>query len=1344
MKFTPIIVITTFKNIKEKNKNLIQGSLDVIKITPSYKTYSTNSTTTKNQCHQAYMILVDSTTPFKPTLTAGDPSYDAFASFQMSHNYNVTRMIWTALITYQIGVYPKLIFTIGNTEGQISDNVFPPFTCIDPASIQLIMPNITSTLYTYTDLLTRKFEITPEPFDSSIWYSCSIPTPYSCYTQTIPALNSITVSVMTNYGSEIGYTDTIPIRIFNDFNPTGLTIQLPPINPSAPVDYSIVNVLQSPLATSQETYLMGYHNPTTSTATIKYSNPHQMANLCDQYRYCSPLIPTQGNPQEGMLFLSTSLSPNSFPWSFYLINTTNSASFPLLFQSSFLISIVTPASSSLISFATGNGLTELTYDNALLDYSIRMNYMDVVSIVYTVPAPFGQRVYDGIQTYTFPIVSTYTNLLVYFTQYGSNGRNVGPILPKTDIIAPKVLNVDYRKIARSYIVTLKLSDNESGVSKISFMDQTFGLSTLVAGNSTFGTFVFEIPEVAISASASNELLVIDAASNYFQPYERVYNDNMDSLPHPSIFYNQLVTADNFTYFKFIPNLVDTTDGPVPVSLLFNLTVDDNGNRRNLGLDCSFLLSTFTRNYRVLSLTTRSYYHPLDNLLRCDFTIPQYTNNITAFYNFDSSLIPLTQPYLIEKFGQQANLEIYSKNSMDHLPPYFIAYEIPTDATGDKITYSFTVSDPINGLANGSIEIRSSISPIPMIGKIVLVDNGGWESKYLEESSESASYFSPFFSVSDVIAMTTVTCTPSMNENTPPYLTSFKVSKTFIDVGSNDRTIQFNLTAADDGIGLKGYPTIYLLDRLGQSLVVEPTVKESPFFYYNYTLPHGFGVNDGNILLSVYGLRDKLDNLDGYSTLRLNSSGFVSTIRVGYSLDIPSISSVEGLYSYPTRVPVQPNNEIITIRGRGFGDNIQQLIGTIEYGNGTSLQHMITMAHHVMVFMEYNPRLAVIDRPVRVSLRRMTNNQGHAINVMPIPLLPPLLFVPTPAACAPSPTSSVNCTGNGQCTFDGCVCNRGWSGFFCESTVINVDQPIYNETSPIIDIIVKENATTVIRSVIAVVAIRELTMDGKVFQEYRPKNWTLNMTTPDNNNTNSNSNTSSIELKYHTILQQTQTLVNVTIEWFAVDSQVEFANQTISIPATSTKVSIGISAYPFDTVMNTLQVVLRTSVEANYDSECSSREYGFGEQDNLDWMKLNIDDKSLWGQFIRRGILDDRIATINNQIITDYIDSSDNDTSSSSTTNYVGLDVPYFSRYVQLDPNFVHLVNVDGDMSDSTCKTSPSGLTMGQIAGIVVGCIAGGAIAIASTIYILHKRKFIKSQKKLDLKLKRASTSESDN
>jgi len=139
-----------------------------------------------------------------------------------------------------------------------------------------------------------------------------------------------------------------------------------------------------------------------------------------------------------------------------------------------------------------------------------------------------------------------------------------------------------------------------------------------------------------------------------------------------------------------------------------------------------------------------------------------------------------------------------------------------------------------------------------------------------------------------------------------------------------------------------------------------------------------------------------------------------------------------------------------------------------------------------------------------------------------------------------------------------------------------------------------------------------------------------------------------------------------------------------------------------------------------NNECSSIQTGNTVESESEFIKMQVNDHSLYGRFIKRGIIDGRIKLVTNTPLnTEY-----KSTSSKSQT-HIGINIPFYKQSVQLDPDFSVLVEnraVNNNDENSICKSSSSNkLTKGQIAGIVVGGVVFLFIIAATTIYLFSRK-----------------------
>ncbi|EGC33669.1 hypothetical protein DICPUDRAFT_36315 [Dictyostelium purpureum] len=70
-----------------------------------------------------------------------------------------------------------------------------------------------------------------------------------------------------------------------------------------------------------------------------------------------------------------------------------------------------------------------------------------------------------------------------------------------------------------------------------------------------------------------------------------------------------------------------------------------------------------------------------------------------------------------------------------------------------------------------------------------------------------------------------------------------------------------------------------------------------------------------------------------------------------------------------------------------------------------------------------------------------------------------------------------------------------------------------------------------------------------------------------------------------------------------------------------KYTIKITSYPFSMKLNTLQLIMKASIQTNSKNSCSNKKFGEYIRDNSDYIKLQVDNHSLYGRFVKRCIID---------------------------------------------------------------------------------------------------------------------------
>ncbi|KAF2078377.1 hypothetical protein CYY_000360 [Polysphondylium violaceum] len=154
--------------------------------------------------------------------------------------------------------------------------------------------------------------------------------------------------------------------------------------------------------------------------------------------------------------------------------------------------------------------------------------------------------------------------------------------------------------------------------------------------------------------------------------------------------------------------------------------------------------------------------------------------------------------------------------------------------------------------------------------------------------------------------------------------------------------------------------------------------------------------------------------------------------------------------------------------------------------------------------------------------------------------------------------------------------------------------------------------------------------------------------------------------------------------------------------------------------------MKVGLEADQNQQgCSFIEQGNTTMTNSEYVKLQVNDHSLYGRFIKRGIIDGRISSVSNQ----FIKQGESVTNQyNNIHSYIGISIRSYKKLVQLDPDFSVLIDQRPASSDSNAlcfAKDKSKLSKAQIAGIVIGSVGFACIIVISAIYYIVKKKKMK-------------------
>ncbi|KAM9968102.1 hypothetical protein ACTFIW_002535 [Dictyostelium discoideum] len=639
---------------------------------------------------------------------------------------------------------------------------------------------------------------------------------------------------------------------------------------------------------------------------------------------------------------------------------------------------------------------------------------------------------------------------------------------------------------------------------------------------------------------------------------------------------------------------------------------------------------------------------------------------------------------------------------------------------DNILYNVSIISPIEFSNEFTYQINitlnnnTCISQTYSIAEMVLYDRYGLNSTFfMNKAIDYTPNINPLYPIKDKSLFSIETQCPG-GVFIQPELKSFDFEPKSIDVGSLNRDVTF-IYEISIGSGIKEYPIVYLTSTTLQKIKCNDVITtqiNSTFNQYKCTLtiPYGFGLPQ-DIMVNLYGLIG-FGAYFGYSSSTLRTMGYPFLIETSFTaMDSQSPGFITGTSSIST----EGGSLLIYGKFPTNGDF------KVEFSQGYSLTPSKKSGSIIKVD-DVKPS----NDPFTISIKN-GNSRSNLYTITPykIKYFRPILT----SKCRGTPI----CGGPTQGTCDdllGCICNSPWVGVDCNSKVIVVPQPEFNNTSPTIVLNgTSDNSESSIVALVSVVAIREIDYNNKVLHMYSFDKWIYK------------SNNSKVSTYSSNIINKngSTTPISVSIEYFENERTIEFAGQEIKMKPSSIKYTIYIEKYPFSTRLSQLQLILSATAIINSDSDsCSNKEFDSTTSQGSDFIKLSISNKSLYGRLIKRALVDSVPISISNELLDKSLGSvSDSHTSQS----FIGINVPIYNKNVILDPDFSLLINSNPSTTNynenSICSPKPSsGLSKAQLAGIIVGCcVAAIAITFATIVTIYKKKVIAKQMKTFSAKLK---------
>ncbi|GAM20133.1 hypothetical protein SAMD00019534_033080 [Acytostelium subglobosum LB1] len=311
-----------------------------------------------------------------------------------------------------------------------------------------------------------------------------------------------------------------------------------------------------------------------------------------------------------------------------------------------------------------------------------------------------------------------------------------------------------------------------------------------------------------------------------------------------------------------------------------------------------------------------------------------------------------------------------------------------------------------------------------------------------------------------------------------------------------------------------------------------------------------------------------------------------------------------------------------------------------------------------------------------------------------------------------------CSGNGRCVNGYCECTTGFGN--CSSTT--------NGSTPIIPNTNQSNSTAGPFSFLFRY-VREVDATGIPVVTYPVSDIVWGNTTVD---PSSSSNTTA-----GTIPSVIGFKITVISRYFATRTNITFGQQQFIMDANTTKYQSTLSAWPFKSKTNSLELVYQIEAPSQND-RCQQTSIDYSKDTNyLKYINVVLGDQVFVSKFINLAVIDGRPTLTSNRLLLKssdlmYLEPMTNDTSINSRL-YVSMVSPYFDKQAVLDPNFSVLTNIGGHGADDLCDR-PKRVWWWWIPILVGGVVVLTAVAIGVFIGVRRNWLFKREDKNLSVKM----------
>ncbi|KAN0025157.1 hypothetical protein ACTFIV_009573 [Dictyostelium citrinum] len=895
-----------------------------------------------------------------------------------------------------------------------------------------------------------------------------------------------------------------------------------------------------------------------------------------------------------------------------------------------------------------------------------------------------------------------------------------------DTQPPSIESVEYSILPNSIvIIRLHIKDDISGFRSMLLGNTIVRASDLVSGDLNDGYYETRL---VIRTFSQLSLQLFDRVGNEFNPNSDFANPFIGmnyQFPSEPSFISSFLDINTFYFDK---NDIDLSGFGSVVTVYVNY---ENSSPEQVPFFVVLLTGELNLN-KVLWDYPMSW-DSNKKIFKRKFYLPPRLNTGNIEYQLLIPPLTISRETVYSKFGDAALLRVKSTLS-DEMPPivskaYFNIQSLTLN-NGDSVMVKLNlqIDDPINGLKNGSLSIASDFdsingyhfdfdptsainrSPYYGIYEFSFQLSGNCRSQQFSIQSleliDRSDHFSstinpyamsPLYKINDLPTLN-LTCNNPLDTE-PPFIHSLTLSRSSIGTNSTNRGLIVDLIIndTDSGVSQKHIPFIYFDDSENNQFITRPTIvlEKSTLHSVHYRLetilPYKMGADTG-AYISIYGIYDNHLNINGYSSADLLEIKIQSIIET----QLPQTPILESYSS------VLMSGSSFFVYGNRLGTDSSTVIVMIDFldGNGYKNVDYESRLGSAIKVAFVTPYLNEKSFFIKVLV---DGNQSNELLVIPIPFLE-----------SPNSEESLKNYCEGTCGFpergycptdlSGCICNSPFSGKSCSE--VSSGTEIKPGEKP--DIISNHTSNGETFSyAIEILELIEYNIIGKPINRVKFDKWTFNnLTTSD-----LSQYVYSTNFTYNSVL----TNINVFIKYFKNRDKVYFANRLLDIAEGTIKYQVEMSNYQFESRVNSLSLVMRTTINSNQENRCVVKAQG-NSSIASDFVQIQVNGVSIFGKLIKLAIIDQKIQQVSNTI-SQTLDGY----SELNTGSYIQINLPYYSKSVSLDPDFSVLLNPDARDQCSGISDKDSGLSTSQLAGIIVSCVVAGGVLIFILSITLYKK-----------------------